>query len=242
MLAKVLKNPEATRFTAFSMPEIGEARHISKSVSEFVLPNFDDFLSADELIELDPQSPRGSENIIQNARDEAERIIARAEEHGSMIEQGAVDKAEHEANAALEAQVSLRVAEMREQLTKTIDQISALSGKITTRAETSLVELALQIAKKIVGREITLDREIAFTHVKTSLSKLHDRSIAEVRLNPEDLAFVQSAREKLEFRGSLELVEDPSISLGGCLIHTETGDIDARIESQFNEIAHGLFG
>jgi len=87
---------------------------------------------------------------------------------------------------------------------------------------------------------VTIDREIALTLVKVSLGKLHNRSIAEVHLNPEDYAFVQAHLEKLDFRGSLELVEDRSISVGGCLIHTETGEIDARIKSQFDEIAYGL--
>ena len=100
----------------------------------------------------------------------------------------------------------------------------------------------LQVADSVGDREVTIDREIAFTLVKVSLGKLHDRAVAEVHLSPEDFTYVQAHREKLDFRGSLDLVEDRSISVGGCLIHTESGDIDARIESQFEEIAHGLMG
>ena len=104
------------------------------------------------------------------------------------------------------------------------------------------VELALEIAKKVVGREVSLDREIALTLVKVSLKRLNSRAAAQVHLSPDDFAFVDAHREKLDFHGSLEIIEDRSVSPGGCLVRTDTGDIDARIESQFDEISHGLIG
>ena len=125
-------------------------------------------------------------------------------------------------------------------LANTIAEVGSLGSEMAASVEHELLELAIQIAKKIVAREVTIDREIALTLVKVSLAKLHNRSIAEVHLNPEDYSFVKNHLDKLDFRGKIDLVEDKSISVGGCLIHTETGDIDARIESQFDEISHGL--
>lgn len=245
MLAKIVKNSEAANFIPFSIPEIGEAKSKSGSVSQFVIPHFNEIRVEEkepEIIEILPAEAAPSvEDILQNAREEAEKIIAQAEENSAMIAQAAHEKAVQEVQANFEAEVTERVSEIRDQFAETIKQISSLAGEITARAEDDLVNLALQIAKKIVGREVTIDREIVLTLVKVSLGKLHNRSVAEVHLNPEDFVFVQSQREKLDFRGSLELVEDNSISLGGCLIHTETGDIDGRIESQFDEIAYGLF-
>jgi flagellar assembly protein FliH len=227
MLAKVLKNEEVSNFVPFTIPEITDGQ-FNGGAANFPAPR-----------RISASTP---DDILQQARDEAARIIAQAEENSSLIHQVAEDKALHETNLKLEARVAERVSEMRDRLADTIERISSLSGELTTGVETSLVELALQIAKKIVRREVTIDREVALTLVKVSLAKLHDRSIAEIHLNPEDFTYVQAHREKLGFRGALEIIEDPLVSVGGCLIHTETGDIDARIESQFEEIAHGLLG
>jgi flagellar assembly protein FliH len=142
----------------------------------------------------------------------------------------------------IDSEVSAQMNQMREQLTQTIEQVAGLQAEITAGAEIQLVELALEIAKKIVGREVSIDREIALTLVKVSLKRLNVRASAQVHLNPDDFAFVQAHREKLDFHGSIEIMEDRSVSVGGCLIRTETGDIDARIESQFDEVAHGLLG
>ncbi len=239
MLAKVLKKEQAADFATFSIPEIGEMREQSTGVNAFVVPEFvkSQFSAVTELKTADPFC---ADDVVQNARDQAALIIAQAEESKAIIEQAARESAIFEARAEFETEVAGRVSEIRQQLVETIDRLSALANEITRSAESELVELALQIAKKIVGREVAADREITVALVKASLGKLHNRSIAEVHLNPEDFAFVDEHRERLDFRGSLELVEDRSISVGGCLIHTETGDIDARIESQFDEIAHGL--
>jgi flagellar assembly protein FliH len=226
MLAKVVKSTEVTNYVPFAIPEITDGGSLAAKVPDFA----------------PVRSLTTPDDILQQARDEAARIIAQAEESSALMLQVAEDKAAHEAGTKVEAEVSQRAAELRAQLTATIQQISALSNEITARAETDLIELALQIAKKIVRREVTVDRDVALTLVKVSLGKLHDRSVAAVHLNPEDFAYVQAHREKLGFRGGLEIIEDPLVGIGGCLIHTETGDIDARIGSQFDEIAHGLLG
>ncbi|CAN5363138.1 hypothetical protein BH10ACI2_BH10ACI2_06530 [soil metagenome] len=245
MLAKVIKSgTESSVSLPFSIPTIGAEKEPSYGLGEFVLPSVDAFEYQAGPIDTDwTAETTGSltaDDILQHARDEAARIIAQAEEHSAIIEQVAADKAEHAAQANLEAKIADRVAGLRTQLAETIAKVGQLSSQMTANVEQDLVELALQIAKKVVAREVTIDREIALTLVKVSLGKLHNRSVAEVHLNPEDIAYVKGHIDKLDFRGSLELVEDKSISVGGCLIHTETGDIDARIESQFDEISHGL--
>lgn len=257
MLAKVLKYDEDLDLRPFAVPEIGEGKPALSGVTPlvvpeigsgapalsgvtpFVVPTLEELpVTAQPLAVVRGNSP---DDILQNARDEAARIIAQAEEEGMLIKQVAEEKAAHEANLRLETMVAERVSQMRDRLAETVERISSLSSEITAGSETGMVELALQIAKKVVQREVMVDREIALTLVKTCLAKLHDRSVASVHLNPEDFAFVQARREKLGFRGGLELIEDTTISMGGCLVHTETGEIDARIESQFDEIAHGLF-
>jgi flagellar assembly protein FliH len=257
MLARVLKSSEEVELTPFlvpeigegsptlpgirpfSVPEIGEGSSALSGITPFVLPALEALpeVSAPVAAIVHGYSP---DDILQNARDEAARIIEQAEENAAIIRQVAEEKGVHEGNHKIETMVAERVSEMRGRLAGTIESLTGLSSEITAGAETGMVELALQIAKKIVGREVAVDREIILTIVKTSLAKLHNRSVAAIHLNPEDFAFVDAHRQRIGFRGALELIEDPTISIGGCLVHTETGEIDARIESQFDEIAHGL--
>jgi flagellar assembly protein FliH len=183
-----------------------------------------------------------AEEILNEARAEASQILVDAEAKVEQIQQEAREQGLAEANEVINQQVNAQVADLRQNLTVTIEEISKLYAEITSQSEHALVKLALEIAKKIVHREVTVDREIALALTRVTLQKLHQRAIATVHLNPDDLAYVEMHRDKLHFHGTLNLIEDPSISLGSCLIRTETGDVDARIEQQFDEITHGLLG
>jgi flagellar assembly protein FliH len=241
MSTKVLKSEKAAGVVSFSIPNIGSSASPLKGVNEFIIPVFEG-----SLYDTDPDQKElveflDEDDVLENAKAKAARIIAEAEEHGEIIQQAASDMAAHTSEVSFETAVVERVDEIRGRLVDTIGQLTSLSAEVNARAETGVVDLAIHIAKKIVGRDVAIDREIVLNHVKVSLGKLHNRSIARVHLNPDDFAFVEEHCQNLGFRGTLNLVEDRTISAGGCLIHTETGDIDARIESQFDEIAHGLF-
>ena len=229
------------------------------AVAPFLIPGFDapdsapatgemfDFVEAaafEPFIEVAPEDDFATpEDVLQNARQEAAGIVAQAEKDKEVIEEAAREKAEREARLTIESEIEEKTREIRENLTRTIREVSVLRDEISERVENDVVVLALEVAKKIVGREVMFDREIALTLVRVSLKKINSRApLAQIHLNPEDYAYVESRRDQIDFRGALELVEDDSISAGGCLVHTETGEVDARIESQFEEIAHGLLG
>lgn len=246
MLAKVVKKESAENLIVrFSIPEVGGERKDIEGVSPFIFSDISGAFIVEEKEEkvesIVEEIPLPDiEEILQNARDEAAHIIAEAEEQSAVMAEAARDRLSAEIRSELEAEMNIKLDKIRADFAATIEQVSSLSGEIIAQSETEMVELALEIAKKIVGREVTIDREVALTLVKISLAKLHNRTFAKVLLNPEDFAYIQAHLEKADFHGSIELVEDRSISLGGCLIQTETGEIDARIESQFDEIAYGL--
>ncbi len=234
MSAKVYKLDSAVTVSTFSIPNISERFDYEESADSEV------FITSEA--EETEQTEQTADELLQNVREEAAQIIVQAEKDKEMIELAAREKAEQEARATVELEIAEKVNEIRVEFAETLQQLDALRDEISIRTEKDVVELALEIAKKIIGREVMFDREIALTLVKVSLKKIHGRSLAQVHLHPEDFIYVQTQRERLDFRGSLEFIEDRSISLGGCLIHTETGDVDATIESQFAEISHGLLG
>lgn len=238
--ARIIRASQPIEALPLPIPTIGESPADSGGTQRFTVPVFDRAATPPDVLTTEFVPNLSPEDLLNHANEQASRIITEAEESKALIEQAALEKAHLEAMAAFEDEVSARVSEMRERLVETIERLSNLSAEITSHIESDLVELALQIAKKVVRREVSIDREIALTLVRVSLGKLNQRTAAKVHLNSDDLAFVQKHADSLDFRGTLELIEDQSISPGGCLIHTETGDIDARIESQFDEIAFGL--
>ncbi len=118
---------------------------------------------------------------------------------------------------------------------------AALYGQV----EREVVKLAVEVAKKIVHREIQADPDIIQTLVKVALGRVSERSAVTVRVNPVDHNFLLDKRRGWvrEEAGGQEvtLVADKSVERGGCLVQTECGDVDARIEEEFREVERAFF-
>jgi flagellar assembly protein FliH len=128
----------------------------------------------------------------------------------------------------------------------TILEMGKLKPTLYSQAEREVVKLALEVAKKVVHREVKIDREIIQTLVKVALSHVAVKSGVTIHLHPADYSYMLEHRAALMRPGDDEremvLLADKSIDRGGCLVETECGDIDARIEEEFREVERAFFG
>jgi len=126
---------------------------------------------------------------------------------------------------------------------ESIGEIQRLRSSLYSQVEREVVKLALAVAKKIVHREIRVDRDIVQTLVRVALSRVSGKSAVTICLNPEDHGYLLERRADLsQSEGrDIALLADKSIERGGCLIQTVCGDIDARIEEEFREVEHSFF-
>lgn len=179
-------------------------------------------------------------SLLEKARTEAAQIVADAQAQAAATERALREQATAAAQAQAEAEMTAELEALRAQLAETLDEFANLREQVATHAEREMVQLAIEIAKKIVRREVTVDREIVISLARVALSRLHTRALANVHLHPDDYQFALAHRERLSTSGTIKLIEDPAIGRGGCLIETDHGDVDARIEHQFSEIERGF--
>ena len=124
-----------------------------------------------------------------------------------------------------------------------IVELGKLRAFLFTQVEQQVVKLAIQVAKKIVHREIQADRDIIQTLVRVALGHVAEKSAVTIHLNPTDYNYLlEQHTDMSQTEGrDISLLADKSIERGGCLIKTDSGDIDARIEEQFREVESAFF-
>ncbi|NLT66391.1 MAG: hypothetical protein GXX84_07280 [Acidobacteria bacterium] len=122
-------------------------------------------------------------------------------------------------------------------------EFGKLRSSLYVQVEREVVRLAIEVAKKIVHREIQVDRDIVRTLVHVALGHVSGKSAVTIHLNPDDYGYLLERRAELsEVEGrDVALLADNSIERGGCVIQTECGDIDARIEEKFREVERAFF-
>lgn len=118
--------------------------------------------------------------------------------------------------------------------------LTDLRDKVMRESEADLLTLSIMVARRVIQREIGLDPQILAGVISTALDAVSDLDRVTIRLHPEDYALVNSDRERFVTgigRESLvTLAPDGQIMRGGCMVDTPTGTIDARIETQLEEI------
>ena len=102
----------------------------------------------------------------------------------------------------------------------------------------------IQIAKKVTFEAVDVDREATVTMIERIIAQLVDRSRLKIKVNPDYLPIVEQQTNRF-LSGSTAIKEltfesDPRVRYGGCFIETPTGDIDARLEPQFEVIEETL--
>jgi len=135
----------------------------------------------------------------------------------------------------------------QEQMTEArqmLDQAYKMREQIIQEAEPFLVELSCSIAEKIIGKQLSITPELAIELIQKSLSRRREQGMITLCVAPRQLAFVQAAREELsvviDSQAELQILPDASVKDQGCVIRSSFGSIDARIDTQLEEIKREL--
>lgn len=119
-----------------------------------------------------------------------------------------------------------------------------MKEQIIQEAEPFLVELSTAIAAKIIGRELESSPELVIELIRKSLLRRREQGVVTLCVAPDQFAFVQAARDELELavdsQAELQIVPDPTVTDHGCIIRTSLGSIDARIDTQLEEVKQAL--
>ena len=192
-----------------------------------------------------------AQTIKQDAEAEAERIRKEAQDEVDQIKKDAVRSAEEqEEEARKQGHNEGRESgfeEGRAESERLIDRLHVVINRAIERrneiieeSETQIVNLVLQIAKKVVKVISENQKNVVVNNVVQALRKLKDKSDVIIRVNIQDLEMVtnhaQEIIERVEREHHITIAEDSTVDPGGAIIETDFGEIDARIASQLQEI------
>jgi flagellar assembly protein FliH len=109
--------------------------------------------------------------------------------------------------------------------------------------ESELAQLALAIGKQLARRELRIDPAQVIAILRESLALL-PAAAREVRvhMHPEDAATVREHLTAPASERAWTMVEDPTLSRGGCIVHSQSSRIDARLESRIAAVAASTLG
>ena len=144
------------------------------------------------------------------------------------------------------AETSARLAALEERV-KRLDAALGLLARpleqLDADIESELAQLALGVGKQLARRELRAEPAQVIAILRESLALL-PAAAREVRvhLHPDDAATVREHLSAPAADRAWTIVEDPTLSRGGCVIHSQSSRIDARLEARIATVAASVLG
>ena len=175
-----------------------------------------------------------------------ERPAFLVEDSASAEERAAAMQAEAE-HRGYEAGLERGLADARARTEQAVEAFAAaqrsvaeMHDRYVAEAEAAAVDLAFQIAEKVLAATIASDREVVLGVVSGALLRTTDRDHLVLEVNPGDFELVRDSASELAARlggiNRMEVVSERRVEPGGCVVRTEAGEIDARVSSQLERV------
>lgn len=174
-----------------------------------------------------------AENSEKVTAKSLEEITKQAYEEG--FEKG--KQAGHQAGLAIER-------ERIQQLEALLQALRGKSESFDEQVTLQLVDLTIRIAKQIIRRELTINPDEIIAVIREAIGLIPDYAgQLTLKLHPEDAALFREIYElDKDTELSWKIFEDPSIQRGGCIISSETSEINAELDKRIQAIVSQLLG
>lgn len=227
MLGQVLKSDQVARLTRW----VGSPLRVVQAASE---PQEE---------EPQPEGPSPEQLLA-----EAKRVLAEAHRQADQMRQDAVRKG-YEEGLQLGREEGVRLYQqaidsLRNEVQKLIDAILTERQRLWEQMEPQVIEMVLEIARKVLREEIQARREATLSLIKHALRRVADTEHVRIRVHPDDLQIAREHREDFlavcDGIRQIEIVDDQRVGGGGCIIETPSGTIDASLRTQMQSVERAL--
>ncbi|GMU41538.1 MAG: hypothetical protein AMXMBFR23_24040 [Chloroflexota bacterium] len=176
------------------------------------------------------EAQRRADELVTVAARQANAVEARARREG--FERGLAEgRAEGRAELARALALVQRVAA----------EGKAIRDDLMRRSEREMVEMVIAAFRAVLGDRIEADPTVVNETVRRALDRAGAQNIVRIRVHPDAVDGV-SAHLSTERRSAptFEVTGDGAIGIGGCIVETEYGQVDARLDVQMDEVARLL--
>ena len=122
-----------------------------------------------------------------------------------------------------------------------LQESKSVRDRLLWAAEHEIVELAIAATRTVIGEQALLDPSLTVDVVERALERAGAQNVVALRLHPTRLEMVDAHLTEMHGEPlAFELRGDETVEVGGCIVDTSTGQIDARLDVQLDEVAREL--
>jgi len=228
------------------------------------------FQRDDEAQLIEQEQLQVKNKILQDAEETANKMIEAAKEKAAALleeEQKKVEewwKKKRDEDAAIvnevkqigyqegyekgriqaEQEMKQRYEQIIVQAKQLLEESYQLKEQMIQEAELKIIDLSLAVAEKIMAKEMEINPDAIKGMVREALHHIKEHEKISIHVHPDHFSYLQLAKDDLKMdlniQTELLIFPDSSIHQGGCMIKTSYGTLDAKIDTQLEELKQTL--
>jgi flagellar assembly protein FliH len=129
-------------------------------------------------------------------------------------------------------------------MNKAAEQFNNQRGELEAGGLRSVIELAAAIARRVTKRQAMLDPQVLIENLKGAMQRVTHAADVRIALRPADMATIKNELPALKMAwpqlSHVELVEDATLTAGGCRLFTASGAVDGDLDGQLDRVIEQL--
>jgi flagellar assembly protein FliH len=180
---------------------------------------------------------------VGNALDEARVIRAQAQRDAAALH----DQAQRDATALREQAYREGFATGNAAAAKHLIDLEQLRSELIARTERESMRAVLLVAAELLGATLESQPAQILSLLAPHLTRMRRAQQLTLHLHPDDCTFLETHMPqfhalcaRLQLESSVTLQHDAAMTRGGCLLESNIGGLDARIETRLSLLASAL--
>ncbi|HYE84024.1 MAG TPA: FliH/SctL family protein [Clostridia bacterium] len=178
--------------------------------------------------------------IIKEANSEARAVAEAAEKEAQLLRSEAMEEGQRQGYEAGYLEGRRDAQSVIDEASEIRELIDSRRDEIYREAEEEIVQLVLDIAKKVIGDELTQNKEAILSLINQALQKCAFKKKLILKVSPQDSDLIIENKDRIcmmaEGISDIDIVPDLSLAQGSCIIETSSGEINSGIDVQIREI------
>lgn len=173
-------------------------------------------------------------------QDQIKAQMARVAAEADGREQRARQQGFQEGEAAAAQKAAQQYQQAIQRVAQSVQESMAARVRMRQQMEQDLVHLAIEVARRVLHRELTVDPQALLGIVKAAVQKIDARELHRVRVAPSDTRLVETCLAAVNLPARVEVTGDPGLERGSVILETTRGALDSSMETQLQEIERGF--
>lgn len=128
-----------------------------------------------------------------------------------------------------------------ESLDQLITNIMRLKSELEGQTESHLIQLLFHMASRISMRQIEYDNSILVDVLRQAISLAQDEENIRVQISEKQFEFIEELKKnghgrEFEFIKKIKFEGNSEIKPGGCVVETNYGEVDSRVEQRVEKL------